>query len=529
MRKFVCILAAIIVLFSCTLFFVACNKEEVVAPTGDFLADIAKISTRPDYESLFSAGDVALIRSVLDETASLDEKKDAVMTLYDTANRSRISENKGLSLMVQDSLGGSAQGRVYMHGFTLQYGDKWYYQLASQAAEGDVAGFEALAELLSPIAGNLQVAYTGGDGKYHYAYIMGSDTQLDCSVTTFPYASYIIPEGDEPKVYDSFEAYQDERNCRDSQLELNNMRIYKSLLNDDDLSIEYNEAQRFYTVKFSINCTNQDSDEFWDFQLMSKRDLDTGTFLTINNTIVGWRAEVEIWDNGYVKAFRSYEDWKMRVIGNDIDSHPQNKFEYLWKADEIVSVISQNENIKSIMDTYLDATDEEIIDHAIDYYSDPQSVYVFDWFTFWIALAASVVGVIIIVIVILAILVKVGKAPKLEAALKRMAQKDRERRQAIKDQDAKDKEEKKERKVEKKEARAEKRDERRDARAAKHAGDTSVDEIFDENAEEEVVNFASGEESVEDVVVHTVQNNDESAVSIGENVDVDTRDDSSDM
>lgn len=477
MKKVICIVAVIIVLCSCTLFFVACNKEKVIEPTGDFLADVAKISTRPDYESLLDADAVALINSVLDETASLDEKKDAVMTLYNTANRSRISENKGLSLMVQDSLGGNKMGRVYMHGFTLQKGDKWYYQLASQAAEGDVAGFEGFAELLSPIAGNLQVAYTSGDGKYHYAYIMGSDTQLDCSPATFPYATYIIPEGDEPVVYDSYEAYQAERNCRDSQLELNNMRIYKSLLNDEDLSIEYNAAEKFYTVKFSINCDNQRSKEFLDFQEMSKRDLDTGTFLKINNTIVGWRAEVEVWDNGYVKAFRSYENWLMRVLGQDIDSSPKNEFEYLWKADEIVEVISQDERIQSIMDTYIGASDEEIIERAIEYYSDPQSVYVFDWFTFWIALGASVVGAIIIVIVVLAVLVKVGKAPKLKAALDRMAQKDRERRQAIKDQDAKDKEEKKERKIEKKEAKVEKREEKREAKTEKHGESVQNDQL----------------------------------------------------
>ncbi len=254
------------------------------------------------------------------------------------------------------------------------------------------------------------------------------------------------------------------------------MRIYKSLLNDDGLSIEYDASQRFYTLKFSINCTDQTSAEFLDFQEMSRRDLDTGTFLKINNTIVGWRAEVEVWDNGYVKAFRSYENWVMKVLGQNIDSNPQNEFVYLWKADEIVEVIGQDERIQSIMETYLGDSDEEIIERAIEYYSDPQSVYVFDWFTFWIAFGASIFGAIIAIIIILAILVKVGKAPKLEAALKRMAQRDRERRQAIKDQDAKDKEEKKERKIEKKEAKAERREEKREARAERHGESVQNDE-----------------------------------------------------
>ena len=91
------------------------------------------------------------------------------------------------------------------------------------------------------------------------------------------------------------------------------------------------------------------------------------------------------------------------------------------------------------------------------------------------------------VIIVLAILVKVGKLPKLKAALERMVQKDRERRQAIKDQDAIDKEEKRERKIEKKDARAEKREEKREARAEKHGGrvqndeSTSIDNCFVEN------------------------------------------------
>lgn len=475
MKKAISIILLAVVLVSSAVFFVACDKEETVAPTGDFLADIAKIGTRPNYESIFSDKDVDLIAKAVAKSATLDETKDAVMALYDTANRSRISENKGLSLMVQDSLGGNKMGKVYMHGFTLQSGDRWYYQLASQAAEGDVEGFEVLADILSPIAGNLQVAYTKGDDKYHYAYIMGSDTKIDCSVPTFPYATFIIPEGDEPFVYDGFDEFQAERNCRDSQLELTNMRIYKSLLNDDDISIEYNESEKFYTLKFSINCEDRNRWEFIDFEAMSQLDLDTGTFLEINNTIVGWRAEVEIWDNGYVKAFRSYENWKMNVLTNDIDSNPQNEFEYLWNADEIVAVISQDEHIKEIMDTYFDADDIEIIEKAIDYYSDPQSVYVFDWFTFWIAFGSSIVGAIIIVIVILVILVKVGKAPKLEAALKRMAQKDRERRQAIKEQDRIDKEEKKELKTEKKEAKHEKRL-RKNAGFLNSSGDESSDD-----------------------------------------------------
>lgn len=457
MKRAVAIFVLLIVVCASTMFFVACDKNEADVPQGDFLAEVAKIGTRPNYNSLFSESDVALIQKAVDGSASTDELKNAVMTLYNTANASRITENNGLSLMVQDSLGGNKMGKVYMHGFTLQSGNKWYYQLASQAAEGDVAGFESIATMMQSIAGNLQVAYTMGDGKYHYAYIMGTDTALDCSVSTFPFASFVIPEGDEPKVYDSFTEYQADRNCRDDQLELNNMRIYKKLLNDD-ATVEYDAQNKYYTLTFSINCSDQSCKEFQDFQAMSMLDLDIGSkIIKINNKIVGWRAEVEIWDNGYVKAFRSYENWEMKVLGIAVESNPQNEFEYLWNADEIVELITQDENLNAYLKANGIEGDMDVIDAAIDYYSDPVTVYVFDWFTFWIALSCSIVGAIIIVIVVLVILAKKGKLPRLVAWFEKVKKEDKARREAIKARDLEDKEKKKARKAEKKDARAQKR------------------------------------------------------------------------
>ncbi len=472
MKKAVSIIVLLVIVALSTTLFVACDKTQAIEPSGDFLADVASVSTMPDYATLFSDSDVTLIRKAIDGTATNAELKDAAMVIYNTANSSRITENQGLSLMVQDSLGGNKMGKVFMHGFTLQSGNKWYYQLASQAAEGEVEGFESLAKILSPIAGNLQVAYTNGDGKYHYAYIMGQDTALDCSVATFPYASFVLPEGDEPKTYDSFSDYQADRNCRDDQLELNNMRIYKKLLNDD-ISIEYNETEKFYTLTFSINCEDQTCKEFQDFQAMSLLDLDTGTFLKINNKIVGWRAEVEVWDNGYVKAFRSYENWQMRVLGNDIESNPQNEFEYVWNADEIVKIITQDENLHAYIRANNLDDDMDIINAAIEYYSDPSTVYVFDWYTFWIALTGSIVGSIIIVIIVLAVLAKLGKLPRLVAWFEKVKQEDKARKEAIKARDLQDKEKKKALKAEK-----------RDARAQKRNGD--VDEVLDGTQEDNI-------------------------------------------
>lgn len=461
MRKFVCVSLIIVLLLTSAVLFVACNKEDKVASTGEFLKDIANVATRPsDFDSLFDAAAKSAIekgvaeaqKSDDDETKDQEAIKDAVMLLYNTANNSRLNnehQKKGVSLMVQRSLGGNEQGRVYMNGFTLQSGGKWYYQLASQAAKGDVAGFETIAKIMSPIAGNLQVAYTLDSQKYNYAYIMGTATQMDCMSNVFPYASFIIPKGDEPKEYENFDAYKADRNCRDGQLELNNMRIYRELLKD--CKISYDSAKHCYSVKFAIDCENGDEELLKDFQSNSRLDLDIGVkSFTINNTISGWRAELEVWDNGYVRAFRSYEDWAMivKVIGMNVpvESHPSNEFVYVWNTEEIIKIISQDERLETTLRSNTLAQDNVKIEKCVDYYANiaqNNSVFVFDWFTFSLALAGSVVGAIIIVAIVLAILFKKGKLPKLQAAIER----DKARRKAIKAQDIEDKTEKKEKKL----------------------------------------------------------------------------------
>ena len=56
MRKFVCISLIIVLLLTSAVLFVACNKEDEVSSTGEFLKDVANVATRPsDFESLASA------------------------------------------------------------------------------------------------------------------------------------------------------------------------------------------------------------------------------------------------------------------------------------------------------------------------------------------------------------------------------------------------------------------------------------------------------------------------------------------
>lgn len=102
MRKFVCISLMIAVLATSAFFLVACNSDDQVVSTGEFLKDVAKVVNMPNFESLFTADDNAAITKGVEEAAKAtddttrDEEaiKDAVMLLYNTANMSRLNNEK---------------------------------------------------------------------------------------------------------------------------------------------------------------------------------------------------------------------------------------------------------------------------------------------------------------------------------------------------------------------------------------------------------------------------------------------------
>lgn len=472
-KKALSVLLVIVVLVVGIFSLCACNKEEIAVSDGGYIKDVESIATAPKgVASLLDSDDNALIAKALDDSLSEEEKaeatKQAVALLYEKANNSRI-DNEGVSLMVQHSLGGSEQGRVYMNGFTLQNGKNWYYQLPAQAAEGDVAGFEFIAKLMAPIAGNLQIAYTTGDDSYEYFYIMGSNTMINCAFNTFPYATYVIPDGNEPTSYDSFEAYQADRNCRESQLELNNIGVIECKELMTNCTIEHKDG--YYAVTFEMDCENATQEQLDEFQRFSKLDLDIGT-IPLKNTIKNWRAELEVWDTGYVKTFRSYEVWDMIVdilSGYPVSSTPSNEFVYVWNADEILSIVSQDEEARVIINNNILADDETKIQKCIEFYVSKAkngTVFVMDFFTLILILVACVVAIIIIVSVTLAILFKKGKLPKLAAAVER----DKARRKAITEQNKADRERKKELKDEKKEAK------NSDNHNAENTNSTSVDD-----------------------------------------------------
>ena len=210
-KKLAIIFLTVLLTLSCIVGLCACNKN-----SGDTLN--LRTGSRPDYSSLIGQDDKAIIDSALLEEATEEQKKSAVMALYNVANYSR--QNTELSLMLQSSDAGvpADLGSVIMHGFNLRNGDKWYYQLATQASSTN-KGFDMV---LGASAGLLKVAYTAGDGDYYYTVVKGAESECDCTVTTFPYATFIVTQ--QPTVYD-LEGFNKELHCLSGIHEINNMKI----------------------------------------------------------------------------------------------------------------------------------------------------------------------------------------------------------------------------------------------------------------------------------------------------------------
>lgn len=376
------VIASVMLLWLC-----ACNK-------GDRNDITLKKGTRPDYPTLFDNDDLALVGAAIGGTADEEQKKAAVMALFDAANYSR--QNTPLSLMLQNSDAGIQYGDVIMHGFNLKNGNNWYYQLATQVTS-DSAFMETL---MNEIAGLLKVAYTTGNGEYYYTVIKGSTPNCNCKIETFPYATFDMTQ--KPTLYNE-QDFKTELHYLDSMHEINNMKFRAEIIADGS-AITYNAEEHFYTVEFSVDM-NADEQMLAEWFALPKEDMAVGgqnlKYYKYYNAVL------EVWDNGYAKSFRSHSSREAGMgSGNPVD-----EFEYLWNENEILALLKEDESIQLHNMLYT-------VDDYIEYYSNPELVAAKLSTLKIVGIAVgSVVGVLIISIVIAVIVVetllKQGKLPKL--------------------------------------------------------------------------------------------------------------------
>lgn len=396
-KKILITVLCVIVLSLSACSMVACNKDELPSvfemPQG----------SRPDKASLFSAEDMSTINSALAPDATQEQLKAAVMALYDTANSSRI--DTPLSLVVQESDAGISLGSVLMHSFNLRNGDKWYYQLAT-SVKTDSPVFDAI---LAITAGYLKVGYSTGDGNYYYFGELGPQFKCDCSVPTFPYATFVIPVDENAKPEDkpfadamTLEEFNSTLNVLKSIHEINNMDFCKEIIADDPV-ITFSDG--VYRVEFAVDTQNADAELLEKWYAMPQKDMQVGgqSIKQYNS----YTAVLEVWDNGYAKSFESHADRDAGMASGK----PVDRFTYIWEEDDILDLLKQDQSVDN--KTALVLHD---VEDYINYYSDPEFVAKELGLIEKAAIVlAAIAAVIIVIVVTVEVLVKKGKLPKLAA------------------------------------------------------------------------------------------------------------------
>lgn len=413
-KKILCVFMCIVVLTFATGAFVACNSNELPStfemPEG----------SRPDQASLFSAEDTSKLNAALSAGATQEQKKEAVMILYSTANASRI--NTPLSLVVQESDAGISMGSVLMHSFNLRNGDKWYYQLAT-SVKTDSPFFDAI---LAATAGYLKVGYSKGDGNYYYFGKLGPQFKCDCSIPTFPYATFVIPVDENAKPEDkpfanamTLQEFNSTLNVLNSIHEINNMNFCKEIIADDPI-ITYENG--VYKVAFAVDTVNSDQALLEKWYAMPQKDMQVGGQNI--NKYNSYTAVLEVWDNGYAKYFESHADRDAGLASGK----PVDKYTYIWEKSDIMTLLKQDQSVDDKSSLVL-----RDVEDYIDYYSDPDFVAKeLGALEKTAIVIAAIVAAIIIIVVTIEVLVKKGKLPKLAAHRAKKKEKRLQRKQARK-------------------------------------------------------------------------------------------------
>lgn len=420
-KRIIASLLCVAVIATSLFLVVACNDKDANTPTSFEMP----VGTRPDYESLISSTDKAIIDKGLaesakaesDETKDQDAIKAAVMALYTVANKSRIETP--LSLVVQESDAGISMAKVLMHSFNLRQGDKWYYQLATsvQPASDDPL-YKVMAAAAAAFAGYLKVAYTHGDGEYWFFAGKGAAYSCDCSLATFPYARFEIQEKDHP--FESSLTLDEFNNklhvLSGSIHEINNMKFCKEII-ADNATIKFENG--LYTVDFAIDM-NSDAEKLTEWYAKPQEDMHEGNEHI--NKYNSYTAHLQLWDNGYAKYFESHAD---RDAGK-ASGKPLDKYSYIWNEDEILKLAGQDVDIKE-KDKH---SRIETVEQYIEVYSNPDYVNTIKlgFFEIFGIVIGCIAAVVIVIVVTIEVLVKQGKLPKLaekreKAKQKRLAKK----------------------------------------------------------------------------------------------------------
>ena len=297
----------------------ACNKD------ASHMINLYEGSYPDMLDSNFEGDELAVINAGLLENATEEQLRTAVLTAYNVANRSRRTADT--SLMLQHTQ--TTNGLMLFNGFELKSGNAWYYQLPTQWTE------PLLAEFISYTT----VAYSLDGETYYFAHL-GSESNPICNeLNVFPYATFYLSEELQPY---TFEEYKNERRfCLDDQLELCNLKMTLELI-DKTSEIIYDAENHVYKVKLVVDCSlDKETMKEWYLQAM----LEGNKYARIeaakckSRNYYYWYADIEIWDNGYVKSLNYYEKWDSN---SSASSEAVSNFKFYYLDDEIMAIATQD-------------------------------------------------------------------------------------------------------------------------------------------------------------------------------------------
>ena len=132
-----------------------------------------------------------------------------------------------------------------------------------------------------------------------------------------------------------------------------------------------------------------------------------------SRTYYYWYADIEVWDNGYVKSLDYYEKWDSPNIM--VNSEAVSNFNFYYNEEKIMAILKQDPKFTALSEEQQATFTSP--DKFVDFYCTAEvsdAIVLLSWHILLIVLGCVIVVVVAIVVTI-EVLVKKGKLPKLAA------------------------------------------------------------------------------------------------------------------
>lgn len=296
---------------------------------------------RPDVAVTFSAGDLALIKSAMKSGASEQTIKDAIAMMYAKANDNKINHSaqavavlRGEGSAAIEFLGSKPNGTMIVRGIKAQAGNEFYYQKGAKLVKCSV---ESVKSMLEGSLNQQERAYTDGTTeRLLTGTLKGKNAKIvkEPETKTIPFVAVGVPS--KVTSYDNQEDFYENGFYLDDPREITNFRISADTIVLNELEegvkrIEYNDKEKYYTLRFSLLIKGEGHDDCVEIARRYLRKSANSTDLEYERFDV----TLQIWDNGYLKMMHDEEIWvgTAEMGGFDITTSSRSWYESILYYD----------------------------------------------------------------------------------------------------------------------------------------------------------------------------------------------------